>query len=125
MRLQLVPEHLGRLQVRVSIDEGVVTARLVVENPEVKALVEQRLPELSRALQDQGLRLTNVSVGCENSGANRDFQGWQGERDLPRSLASGSARREYDDLPSGAVGLVHQAISHQWRGSGGVVDALV
>ncbi|MGE5507377.1 MAG: flagellar hook-length control protein FliK [Chitinophagales bacterium] len=125
MRLQLVPEHLGRLAVRVSVDGGVVTARLVVENPEVKALVEQRLSELTRSLQDQGLRLTNVSVGCESSGGNPNQQAWRGQGDFPQAAAFAPARRQYEELPAGVPGLAHAALTHQWRGSGGVVDALV
>lgn len=127
MRVQLVPENLGRMTVRISVTEGAVSAHLVVENPEVKAIVEQRLPELERSLRDQGLQLTGLSVGCGDSGNRegallRDQQQteWTG-----RNVDLGGARREYDDRPLGVVEqTVPSALNHLWTGQGGLLDAL-
>jgi flagellar hook-length control protein FliK len=126
MRVQLVPENLGRLSVRISVSEGAVSARLVVENPQVKALVEERLPELERALREQGLHLNGLSVGCENAGTRdgafprEQLAEWSG-----RDLTYGSARREYDEHPLGVAPPVPEGLRHLWTGQGGLLDALV
>ncbi len=127
MRLQLVPEHLGRLSLRVAVAEGGVTARLVVETPEVKLLVEQRLPELERALREQGLRLDSLSVGCEGAGAgNSGFLREEIREEVARGLSYGAARRRYEEDPSGlATEALAPSVSHLWTGNGSLLDALV
>ncbi|MDI6870352.1 MAG: flagellar hook-length control protein FliK [Bacillota bacterium] len=125
MRVQLVPESLGRLSVRVSVAEGGVTARLVVENPEVKALVEERLPELERALRDQGFRLAGLSVGCEDAGAGQGgFLREEVREPLGWGLSRSAARHQYEETPAVPVEPAIPA-SHLWAGSGGLLDALM
>lgn len=106
MRVQLVPENLGRMSVHISVTQGAVSAHLVVESPEVKALVEQRLPELEQSLREQGLQLSGLSVGCQDSGNRegallRDQQqtGWTGRN----QQSVGNARREYEESPLGVA----------------------
>jgi hypothetical protein len=127
LRLQLVPEHLGRLSLRITVAEGGVTARMLVETPEVKVLIEQRLPELERALREQGLRLESVSVGCagQEAGDSRFFR-QESREEAVRGLSEGLARRWYEEQPSGGpAGALAPEVSHLWSGSGTLVDALV
>lgn len=125
MRVQLVPEHLGRVSIRVTVAEGGVTAKLLVETPEVKTLVEQRMPELEQALREQGLRLDGLSVGCEDPGAgNGGFFRQEIPGHFRRELSNGAARREYEEAP---VGLpeARPVMNRLWTGNGGLLDALV
>lgn len=125
MRVQLVPENLGRLSVHVSVSEGEVNARLVVESPEVKALVEERLPELERALRDQGLNLSGLSVGCGDTGTGQGSLSRQAETEWNgRNPNYASARRDYEDEPLGVAGPVPKELSHLWTAQGGLLDAL-
>lgn len=126
MRVQLVPESLGRMSVRITLSEGQVTARLVVESAEVKSLVEQRMPELERALRDQGLRLGGLSVGCEDAGARGGFLREQADGRFAGRLSFGAARRVYDEapVPVATAPAAQLAARHLWNGSGGLFDAL-
>jgi flagellar hook-length control protein FliK len=65
LRLALTPEHLGTVRVEISADHQEVHARLLVETPLVKEILEENLYKLKDALQAQGLQLheLNVSVG--------------------------------------------------------------
>ena len=53
MQLQLVPDQLGRIRMRVAVEDGRVTARIVTETQEARSLLEQiegiKISELSRA----------------------------------------------------------------------------
>lgn len=69
--MQLKPEHLGQLTMKVSVaNNGTVTAVFQSENAQVRAAVESQLTQLKQELQQQGLKVDNVSVGA---GLSEDF----------------------------------------------------
>lgn len=99
MVLRLQPPELGEVTLRlVTTPEG-VTARFVVDQPEVKALIEVHLPRLEQALTGQGLQLDDASV----YGDGRQ----QGPYREPPQRGRGG-RREELARPS-SYGLVGQA----------------
>ena len=62
IRLVLNPEHLGEVQVRVTLVNGVVNATLRVENPAVSEAVQHQLESLRAALVDQGIKIDKLEV---------------------------------------------------------------
>ena len=67
MVMQLKPESLGKLALKVVAEHGIVTARFMVENMQVKQIIETNLQVLKDALEEQGLNIEgfSVSVGQE------------------------------------------------------------
>ncbi|MCL4515984.1 MAG: flagellar hook-length control protein FliK [Firmicutes bacterium] len=63
MRMQLIPEHLGKLEMRILVHDGVVTARFMVENAQVKSMIEGNLPQLKQSLESLGLQIDSFAVG--------------------------------------------------------------
>ncbi len=61
-RVRLKPEYLGELSVRVSVQQGVVTARLEAETPAVREWIERHEASLRQALGDYGLTLESLTV---------------------------------------------------------------
>jgi len=59
----LKPEHLGALNIKLSLDQGVVRAEFMAENPLVGDLIQAALPQLRISLQQLGMNLGEVSVG--------------------------------------------------------------
>jgi flagellar hook-length control protein FliK len=70
LRIDLKPEFLGRLTIKVMVEEGVVTARFIAESQQVKQMLETNLNMLRQNLESQGLRVdrTEVSVQLNNGG---------------------------------------------------------
>lgn len=68
MRLQLMPEDLGEIELRVRTSEGTVRGEMMVQNPEVKHLLDQHLDRLRDALQQQGLDLRGFAIGLSPDG---------------------------------------------------------
>lgn len=68
MRLQLLPDDLGEIEVRVRTSEGVVRGEMMVQNPEVKQLLDQHLDRLRNALHQQGLDLQSFDIGLAPDG---------------------------------------------------------
>ncbi|REJ34094.1 MAG: hypothetical protein DIU84_08135, partial [Bacillota bacterium] len=61
--IRLHPEYLGQVVLRISIDRsGTVTAQFAVENPQVRAWIEEELPQLRAALAEHGLQLADANV---------------------------------------------------------------
>ncbi|MBI2506095.1 MAG: flagellar hook-length control protein FliK [Candidatus Latescibacteria bacterium] len=89
MRLQLQPEDLGEIEVRVRTSEGVVRGEMMVQNPEVKHLLDQHLDRLRNALQQQGLDLRGFDIGLAPDG-----RFGQPDRSWQRSQSRGGAGRQ-------------------------------
>lgn len=75
MSMDLKPESLGKLSLKVVTERGIVTAKFIAENQQVKETLEANMQLLKDSLQKQGLTVQNcsVSVGQESFyGFNRD-----------------------------------------------------
>lgn len=80
MRMQLEPENLGKLTLKLAVEKGLITAKFVAESNEVKQIIESGFNELKDMLQEKGLVVQNfsVSVGHENKGDNfNSYEQWK------------------------------------------------
>lgn len=66
MIVRLKPQELGNVELRVSIDKGVVLAEMQVENEIVKAAVETNLNFLKDTLQEKGIELDKFNVNIDS-----------------------------------------------------------
>lgn len=81
MELMLNPESLGKINMTVSIKEGVVTASLVAQNEAAKEAIESQIVMLKENLNNQGIKVEAVEVTVEshafeantNHGQNNGF----------------------------------------------------
>ena len=74
MVLQLRPEHLGELTLKISVENGLVSAAFHSDNREVRQAIEASLPQLKQELTQQGIKLDNVGVF---SGSDQFFDNGQ------------------------------------------------
>ncbi|MEA1961755.1 MAG: flagellar hook-length control protein FliK [Bacillota bacterium] len=76
MKIQLKPEHLGKMTIKVVVEEGVVTAKFFTENHQVKHLLEANLNQLKQTLEANGLKVekTEVNVQLDQGGQFGGFQ---------------------------------------------------
>ena len=82
MVINLKPEHLGHLTLRVSVGtNGAVTASFYTDNAQVRAIIENTMVQLKQELSEQGIKVDNVEV---YAGLNEDSllngqgqQAWQ------------------------------------------------
>jgi flagellar hook-length control protein FliK len=70
LKVELKPEFLGRLTIKVALEDGVVIARLIAENQQVKHMLESNLASLKQSLESQGIKVerAEVSVQLNNGG---------------------------------------------------------
>lgn len=69
MEVSLKPDYLGKLHLKVSVENQLVTAKFVAESQQVKEIIETNLNQLRRNLQDTGIQVDQllVSVGQQNN----------------------------------------------------------
>ncbi|HWR62128.1 MAG TPA: flagellar hook-length control protein FliK [Clostridia bacterium] len=93
MRMQLEPENLGKLTLKLAVERGLITAKFTAESYEVKQVIESSFNELKDMLQEKGLEVQNfsVSVGQENKEYNNGntFQQWKETVKLNGSRSKG------------------------------------
>lgn len=98
MVMDLKPESLGKLSLKVVTENGIVTAKFVAENQQVKEVIESNMQLLKDSLEKQGLSVQgfSVSVGQQSSGGFKDqgqsdnSRGTQGDRiqNVSRGIAA-------------------------------------
>lgn len=95
VRLQLKPEHLGELEIKIATNNGVVSAAFLAESKTVKGLIEAGLPQLKQQLMQQGLNIQDVSVevGGGNSHGNQSYTG-NADSSLSGGWYQGSSGRD-------------------------------
>ncbi|MCK8826312.1 flagellar hook-length control protein FliK [Natroniella acetigena] len=68
--IQLYPESLGKLNLRIGLNDGVVSARILSENGEVKELLENNLSKLRSILVQRDLEVGQIDVLSAQAGEN-------------------------------------------------------
>lgn len=69
-KISLRPEHLGQVDIRIMIQNGLLTAQFVTENGAARELLENQMSQLRTALQGQGLQVDKMEVVQESSSAS-------------------------------------------------------
>ncbi|QNU68390.1 flagellar hook-length control protein FliK [Ruminiclostridium herbifermentans] len=62
MIIHLKPDHLGKLELKVVTEQGIVAAKFIAESHQVKEIIETNMQLLKDSLEKQGLAIDNVSV---------------------------------------------------------------
>ena len=62
MSIQLIPEHLGKLSIKIGLNEGTLTGKIYAENYSVKETIEANLDQLRNSLEEQGLNIAGLEV---------------------------------------------------------------
>lgn len=93
MEIQLHPEELGRIQLSLSIEDGVVTARLLTGNIHVKELIEQNLPQLRETFAKDGLKWDEITVDVNQDHMGGNAFASHGQENLEDQRRGRSRRR--------------------------------
>lgn len=65
IRIQLEPEHLGKVRIALDMRDGGLTARIAVESDSVRQMVDANLASLKESLESQGIKLNGMEVSVE------------------------------------------------------------
>jgi len=102
LELQLHPESLGTLNIRIAAKEGVLTAQFTTPNEAVKSVIESQLITLQQNLNEQGFKVEAVEVNVATHQFDRNLQQGQGSNEQASEEAKkkGPRRINLNDLDS-------------------------
>lgn len=89
VEVQLNPEQLGKVELKLHIHKGVIEAEIKVENQQVKSAIESSMAELKQSLSQRGYEVKDVSVNVDSDGRRGGSQ--NGGRQEQREDAEGAA----------------------------------
>jgi flagellar hook-length control protein FliK len=87
----LKPEHLGELTLKVTVENGAVSASFHSNNSEVRTIIEASLTQLKQELSTQGLKVENVGV---YAGLNQSFSNEQQQQAAQQQQIKFKNRRQ-------------------------------
>lgn len=100
LHVNLKPEELGEVTIKLVMDKGVMTGRILVENSHVKSIIESSMSQLkdSIKLQTPNVSDFSVSVGLrqDNQQYNQNYS--QNRWTMQRNAFSGGEEEERTDI---------------------------
>ena len=88
MVMKLEPESLGKLNLKIVVENGLVTAKFIAESQQVKEVLESSFNQLKDALQQKGISVQGFSVSVGQQGA--EFNSGKGFDQWKRAIKLGS-----------------------------------
>ena len=76
--ISLNPENLGKVDVKITIQNGQVLAQFITEKHMAKDMLDQQMSQLRSALQSQGLQVEKLEVTQSSSLQSQMYNGGQG-----------------------------------------------
>jgi len=100
MRITLRPQELGEVRMNIRVEGDQVTARMLVESEQVKAIVEKHFQQLKDSLEQQNLHAAKLSVDVGTDADRRQL--WQ------EMTAMANMRRSQNGNENGEEGASEQ-----------------
>lgn len=87
LEMQLHPESLGTLNIRIAAKDGVLTAQFTAQNEAVKNVIEGQLVTLQQNLNEQGVKVEAVEVNVATQQFDRNLNQGQENNGKPSEEA--------------------------------------
>jgi len=71
IRIELKPEFLGSVRMKITTENHLVTVRILTELPVVKEMIENNINQLKTDLQSHGLEIDKIDVSVANDSQQR------------------------------------------------------
>lgn len=108
MEVQLYPEELGSLNIKLRLEDGKITGKILVENQLVKSLLVNSLSQLNQNLAKGNINLEkleiDINTGLNGNLAEKDFGGNQDQKNFGQSLRHVFSRDSIKSLGIGTSG---------------------
>lgn len=98
--LRLHPEHLGKVEISLKLDDNQLQLQIMSPHSHVRAAIEAALPMLRTSLNESGVQLSQSHVGDEGSMPQQQTP--QQEQQTARQNGTFSMESQEDDIPLAA-----------------------
>ena len=93
MEMQLNPESLGKLTLSVELKQGMLTAKFIAENEQVKEAIENQAAVLREDLDRQGVKVEAIEVAVETHEFERNLEQGQQQNQAEEEARNEQSRR--------------------------------
>ncbi|MFC3746295.1 flagellar hook-length control protein FliK [Paenibacillus sp. GCM10012306] len=111
--ISLFPEHLGQVDVKITMQNGHLVAQFMTEHAATKDMLEQQMTQLRAALQSQGLQVEKLEVTQNNAPLHSQF-GQEGRQPGSGGQQSGNNRSKQRSEDTGDAVLAAE-LTGDWR----------
>lgn len=99
MELQIKPESLGKLVLKVTLEDGILSGRITTTNRQTANILQQNLDDLKSALEQQGYKFSQLDVNVGNEREPGHFhQHWRNPINFSRNKQSTSLFNDVSDI---------------------------
>jgi len=112
-RILLVPEHLGEVAVRITLQNGQLTAQFMTESAMAKELIENQFAVLRGVLQSQGIQVERLEVTQGNAAAQSQLFQEQRQRGGHERHEGGRSKRGEEPLTVFETELLEQTAARE------------
>jgi flagellar hook-length control protein FliK len=117
MIVDLKPDSLGKLSLKIVTEHGIVTAKFMAESHQVKQVLEANMQILKDSLEKQGMTVQNLSVSV----GQQSSEGFDGDRSRGGDRRTAFSRMRAIAQPGEFLVDIHAAAStinpYNWVGS--------
>lgn len=85
MVIDLKPDHLGKLSLKVITERGAVVAKFIAESEQVKAAIESNMDNLKESLTKQGFSIQDFSVSVGHESRKNLYEGYSSSQNNSRT----------------------------------------
>lgn len=111
-RISLNPEHLGQVDIKITMQNGQLVAQFMTRNSDARELIDQQMSQLRSALQGQGLQVEKLEVTQSSQSSSSQF--YQDGRQPGSGQQDSNRRSREKDVPSDDA-VATAAITEEWN----------
>lgn len=118
MIMDLKPDSLGKISLKVATENGMIMAKFVAENQQVKQVLESNMQLLKDSLEKQGMNVQGFSVSVRQD-SNRPAENWKQSDGSANRNVSGTEYRipGINGSLTGAIETAERNNPYTWGGS--------
>ena len=94
--VQLEPKALGKISIKLTSLDGVVSVKVLVEHVESKSLIDNSMQNLKQNLSEQGIKYGRIDVEVGGQFAGQDNQQQQQQQQQQNWVLNGQSNRRYN-----------------------------
>jgi len=113
VKIKLKPEILGEMTIKIVLEKGTVTARVMVENYQIKQLLESNVDQLKENFKNEGLNFQalDVSVNKDSEFDRNNAQSWNhrsGSKKIKVKLDDAIVGNLYDEVNDNTTNIMSE-----------------
>lgn len=100
INIALKPENLGRVNINISSENGILTAKITAENNQVKDVLNKGLEQLKQNMTEQGIQVGKIVVNTQESNLSNQNQS-QNQEHIFKNFEQSNSNTSNMENPNG------------------------